>query len=455
MFDETPDFVAAREHVLGEVVTFVRRLRRHGVSVPSNAALSATEALCAVGLGDRDRVHAATHATLVADARDTETFETHFPEFWYRLRTGLEATATADGVGDRSESGAFYGAEGDVDGSPSDETAGGDDESAGGGDGDDESAGGGGGDAGDEETTRERRLVDHDADAPDSALDDGERSRASTYSAGGAGTEVEDESVDVPLDRQALGRFEAALSSLAGRRWTSGGGRRIDARRALRSSVGTGGAIVDLPTHERKPSAFRACLLVDVSQSVLDTIDRGFLLAFVDALVADGRGVRVFFFDTEIREVTEVFTNSRGDPAAALEAAEVAWGGGTRIGDAVATLRREWPDAVDRRTVTLVVSDGLDVGAVDTLERGMSWLSGRSRAVVWLNPLAASVRYEPTCRGMAAALPYVDGLFAFAGSDDLSEAARQLSRHGPHGPIGYEHDFRERPRDGSRAEGVV
>jgi hypothetical protein len=433
-FDETqtPDFVAAREHVLGEVVTFARRLRRHGLSVPANAALSATEALCAVGLSDRDGVRAATHATLVADARDTETFDAHFPEFWYRLRTGLEATATSDDVGDRSNSGAFYGAE--VDGDVADELT-----ADAGGDGD---VGGGGDAGGGDETVYERRLVDHDADA---AVDGtGERSRASTYSAGGAGTAVEDETAGRTLDRNALARFQQALSSLAGRRWTADDGRRIDARRALRSSVGTGGAVVSLPTRDRKPTAFRACLLVDVSQSVLDTVDRGFLLSVLDALVAEGRGVRVFFFDTAVREVTDVFTNSRGDPAAALERAEVAWGGGTRIGDAVSELRRRWPDAVDRRTVTLVVSDGLDVGEVDELERGMSWLSGRSRAVVWLNPLAASAKYEPTCRGMAASLPYVDGLFAFAGSEDLAEVARQLSRHGPRGPIGYEHDFRDR-----------
>jgi hypothetical protein len=202
--------------------------------------------------------------------------------------------------------------------------------------------------------------------------------------------------------------------------------------------------VVSLPTREREAAAARLCLLVDVSRSVLDTIDRAFLLAFVDALVAEGRTVRVFLFDTDIREVTGVFRDSRGDPAAALERAEVAWGGGTRIGESLGTLRRQWPDAVDRRTVTLVVSDGLDVGAIDDLERGMSWLARRSRAVVWLNPLAASARYEPTCRGMAAALPYVDGLFAFAGSADLSEVARQLARHGTGGPIGYEHDFRDR-----------
>ncbi|WP_152042152.1 VWA domain-containing protein [Salinigranum salinum] len=441
-FDETPDFVAARDHVLREVVLFARTLREEGVSVPANAAISATEALCAVGLTDREGVRAATHATLVSDPRDTDAFETQFPAFWHRLRTGLEATATADDVGDRAGSGALSTA--DADGTDD------------GGDAADGSAAAAGGDPGgegaDDETVRERRLVDHDAETGSTSDGDRERSRVSTYSAGGAGTPVADESTDAPLDRAALRRFEGALSTLAGRRWKPGGGRRIDARRALRSSVGTGGTVVSVPTRERTPDAFRACLLVDVSQSVLDTIDRGFLLAVLDALVDDGRGVRVFFFDTEIREVTAVFVDSRGDPAAALERAEVAWGGGTRIGDAIADLRRRWPGAVDRRTVTLVVSDGLDVGAVDDLERGMTWLARRSRAVVWLNPLAASARYEPTCRGMAAALPYVDGLFAFAGSDDLDEVARQLSRHGLGGPIGYEHDFRDRTTAARAAE---
>jgi hypothetical protein len=427
--DRTPDFVAARDHVLGEVVTFVRTLRRNGVSVPANAALSATEALCAVGLRDRDRAHAATHATLVTDARDSETFETHFPEFWYRLRTGLEATATSDDVGDRSNSGAFFGA----------------DDSAASGATNGETAGGGGDSDVDGDAVRERRLVDHDADVAEADDPETERSRASTYSAGGAGTEVDEGGVSRGIDSDAVRRFERALSTLTGRRWEPNGGRQVDARRALRSSVSTGGAVVSLPRRGRKPTAFRTCLLVDVSRSVLDTIDRRFLLNLLDTLVDDGRGVRVFFFDTGMREVTDVFTGSRGDPAAALERAQVAWGGGTRIGHALSELRTRWPDAVDRRTVTLVVSDGLDVGDVAELERGMTWLARRSRAVLWLNPLAASARYEPTCRGMAASLPYVDGLFALAGPEDLSEVARQLNRHGTGGPIGYEHDFRERP----------
>jgi uncharacterized protein with von Willebrand factor type A (vWA) domain len=264
--------------------------------------------------------------------------------------------------------------------------------------------------------------------------------------ASGRRSPVAVESADADrVDRAALDRFEDALATLSGRRWSrTPAGDAVDARRALRESLDTGGVAVSLPRREREPDDFRTALLVDVSRSVLDAIDRGYLLSFVDALVADGRAVRAFFFDTDVREVTETFGQTGADPAEALAAAEVDWGGGTRIGASLGTLRRRRPHAVDRRTAAVIVSDGLDVGDVDDLEREMAWLARRAGAVVWLNPLAASASYEPTCRGMAAALPYVDGLFAFAGNDDLREVARQLGRHGARGPVGYRQDFRDR-----------
>jgi len=64
--------------------------------------------------------------------------------------------------------------------------------------------------------------------------------------------------------------------------------------------------------------------------------------------------------------------------------------------------------------------------------------------VLWCNPLAASPEYEPTCRGMAASVPYVDGLFAFTGPDDVAEMARQLAKRGAGGAVGYEYDARSR-----------
>jgi uncharacterized protein with von Willebrand factor type A (vWA) domain len=45
--------------------------------------------------------------------------------------------------------------------------------------------------------------------------------------------------------------------------------------------------------------------------------------------------------------------------------------------------------------------------------------------VVWLNPLLGDPRYEPTARGMAAALPYVD---VFAPAHNLESLEKLLPR---------------------------
>jgi uncharacterized protein with von Willebrand factor type A (vWA) domain len=424
--DEIPDFEGARDHVLHEVVRFTRRLRAEGVEVPVNAALPAVEALVTVGFDDRDRVESALFSALVRDPRDRETFEEAFEAFWYRFRTGLDAAADAAEADSADESPAAPTP------APVGPDAAGDDAEA-------ETVDDLDGDG----VLQSRRVTDAAADA-DAA--EGGDDRAGTYMASGRRSPVAVESADADrVDRAALDRFEDALATLSGRRWSrTPAGDAVDARRALRESLDTGGVAVSLPRREREPDDFRTALLVDVSRSVLDAIDRGYLLSFVDALVADGRAVRAFFFDTDVREVTETFGETGADPAEALAAAEVDWGGGTRIGASLGTLRRRRPHAVDRRTAAVIVSDGLDVGDVDDLEREMAWLARRAGAVVWLNPLAASASYEPTCRGMAAALPYVDGLFAFAGNDDLREVARQLGRHGARGPVGYRQDFRDR-----------
>jgi uncharacterized protein len=53
----------------------------------------------------------------------------------------------------------------------------------------------------------------------------------------------------------------------------------------------------------------------------------------------------------------------------------------------------------------------------------MRALSSRARRVIWLNPLLGDPRYEPTQRGMEAALPYVDVL---APAHDLESLERLL-----------------------------
>jgi hypothetical protein len=158
--------------------------------------------------------------------------------------------------------------------------------------------------------------------------------------------------------------------------------------------------------------------------------------------------VRTFFFDTDLQEVTDAFAGVTDNPGEALERARVEWGGGTRIGQSLETLRHEYPYAIDRRTVVVVISDGVDTGDIDLLEERMVALYRGSRAVLWLNPLASSPEYEPACRGMEVALPFVDGLFAFSRAEDVVEIARQLEQRGLHGAVGYEYDPRRRQGTG-------
>ncbi|WP_254529830.1 VWA domain-containing protein [Natrinema gelatinilyticum] len=426
-----PDFEAARTSVLTEIVRFVGRLRREGVTVAADGTLEAARALAVVGLADRTPVADALRSTLLTEAGDREIFDAEFPTFWHRLRTGLDRIATHEGSrstdGDGPERGPAADLEAD-DGTavPSiDDEAPTPDSSDGSSDVDVLIA------TGRRHATGER------------AVDDGEEA-ARRYSAVGGRQPVEADDASLSAgDDTAIDRFAAALATIPGRRTRAcPDGDRVDARRALRASLGTGGTAMKLPACDPVPTELRCCLLIDVSGSVLDTVDRDALLAVAERLQERARAASVFLFDTDLVDATMEFERAGGDPAGALREAEIEWGGGTRIGDAFETLRRRHPHAVDRRTVVVVVSDGLDVGDPATLEDGITWLARRADAVVWLNPLAVSPAYEPRSRGMATCLPYVDGLFGFATPLDLTAAARQLERRGIDGPVGYEHDPR-------------
>jgi hypothetical protein len=415
---ERSNGAVVRDHLRTELVRFVRALRDAGAAVPANAATIGARALLEVGLEDRGRVRTALRASLLTDREDFETFDRLFGAFWGRLTTGFDThgwasdadappgeTGSLDVPGDASEPGEAPGIDGTAD------------------------------DAG-------NSSVESFA-ARGTGTDTGEEAATALYSPSGRAGAV---GSGFPVGSGGLGPafrdLTRSLAGLRGRRFGPGG-ETPDVRRALRSSVSTGGTLLSVPRRERRPTAVRALLLIDVSRSVLDTVDRGFLVDVLRMASREWRDVRVFFFDEDLREVTEaVDAPSASAALAALEATEAEWGGGTRIGRSLATLRRTAPEAVDRRTVVFVLSDGLEMGEIDVLERELSWLARTGERVFWLNPLAVDERYEPTARGMAAALPYLDALFAFGGPEDVAELAGQLRRQGPGGRIGYEFDSR-------------
>jgi uncharacterized protein with von Willebrand factor type A (vWA) domain len=427
---DPPSFAAARDDVLEELVRFVRALRRAGADVPANAAKDAAGALVELGFDDRDAVRAGLRATLVTRREDVAVFDRLFPAFHDRLRAALDdAAAGVDPPRTLGSDGpdAPDGRLADL-GSAGDATLAEDGQDA------------------EEDGADADRVTETTAWSGEGAVESGDAVKTAAYSRVGTSTPME---VDVVPDGDdvdvAVDALLAALGGQRGRRWARGGSGQVDVRRALRRSSASAGALVEVPERERRRDAVRTTFLVDVSRSVLDAVDRGFLVRFLRAAVAGSRSARVFLFDTDCREATDAFDEPTVDAAlAALSDAEATWGGGTRIGSALSSVRERHPDAVDRDATVFVVSDGLERGEVDRLEAGMAWLAARAAAVLWLNPLAAAPSYEPATRGMAAALPYVDGLFAFTGPGDVAELARQLRTHGSGRSVGYRHDPRRR-----------
>jgi len=216
---------------------------------------------------------------------------------------------------------------------------------------------------------------------------------------------------DLAAMEHVLARVAARLATRRSRRLVpSRSGRTPDLRRSLRRAVSTGGELVALARRARPIEEPKLVFLVDTSGS-MDAHAR-FLLAFVLSLRRVARAVEVFVFNTELVRLTRRLAVGAGPPALDRIAASVAdWSGGTRIGACFARFVEEHlSERVDARTVVVVLSDGLDRGEPAALGEAMRAIAGRARKVLWLNPLLGDPRYEPTARGMAAALPHVDAL---------------------------------------------
>jgi uncharacterized protein with von Willebrand factor type A (vWA) domain len=235
-------------------------------------------------------------------------------------------------------------------------------------------------------------------------------------------------------DERDLARMEPLIHALAQRLATrrsrrlvpTWGRGRPDPRRSLRRALATGGELVRLARRVRPVETPRLVFLCDTSGSMGGCAR--FLLAFARAL-ARVAATEVFVFNTALARVTpQLSSGNLALALARLEAAVPDWAGGTRIGECLGAFAdRHLAELVDSRTVVIVLSDGLDRGDPQLVAAAMRRIAVRARRVLWLNPLLADARYEPTARGMAAALPYVDRLAPVHDLETLERLVPQLS----------------------------
>ena len=202
-------------------------------------------------------------------------------------------------------------------------------------------------------------------------------------------------------------------------------GRRPDLRRTLRASLRHAGEPLERrwmrPARRPRPLV----LVADVSGS-MESYAR-MLLQYLHAAVAARTRVEAFVFGTRLTRVTRELAGRDHDRALRRAAAAVTdWSGGTRIGDALATLNREHGRRLGRGAVVVILSDGWDRGDPEVLAEEIARLRRCAHSLIWLNPLKASAGYEPLTRGMLAAMPSIDHFLAGNSLASLEELAEVL-----------------------------
>jgi uncharacterized protein with von Willebrand factor type A (vWA) domain len=106
----------------------------------------------------------------------------------------------------------------------------------------------------------------------------------------------------------------------------------------------------------------------------------------------------------------------------------VDWSGGTRIATSLHDFNKPWARRVlGQGAIVLLITDGLERDADDTLSFEMDRLHRSCRRLVWLNPLLRFEGFEPRAKGVRTMLPHVDELRPIHNLASMTELVRALS----------------------------
>ncbi|MDH3603818.1 MAG: VWA domain-containing protein [Candidatus Tectomicrobia bacterium] len=195
----------------------------------------------------------------------------------------------------------------------------------------------------------------------------------------------------------------------------------IDAGRTLRHSLRYGGEVVRLMRRGPKIGKTKMVLLCDVSGS-MDVYTK-FLLQFLYGVQNGLRGVETIVFSTRMSRITSLLRRRHIDAALELISEAVHdWSGGTKIGQCLKEFNDTMaPNMVTSKTLVVMISDGWDTGDTAVLDAEMARLRSRAHRIIWLNPLLGNPTYQPLCKGMHTALPYVHDFMPVHSAESLRQ----------------------------------
>jgi uncharacterized protein len=376
--------------LLNDTVLFCRALRERGLLATPSEAIDAATALGLIDLDDREETFLSLRSVLTSRPEDFPVFEELFESFWARLGRSPQPRKIVEregpSTGDRRSS---------------------------------RNPGHKGGHKGlaffleNWGAARERDPEPINLPGASNTESDAEKD----FSLFGA-DELEE------ISRVAR-RIARRLARIPSRRWEAARrGLRVDLRRTLRQSLKSGGEFIRLSFKRRKQKKTRLVVMCDVSGS-MDLYSQ-VLLQFVYGLQNSFARVETFVFSTKLERITGHLRNNTYRHALKRLGTDVrGWSGGTLIGVSVTAFNFGWPKLVDKRAVVIILSDGWDTGEPEELGAALADLKRRAGKLIWLNPLLGSSAYQPTVRGMQAALPHID---VFAPLHNLA-SLRALEKH--------------------------
>jgi hypothetical protein len=233
---------------------------------------------------------------------------------------------------------------------------------------------------------------------------------------------------EIAAAKDAIARLRLPLDEVRTRRLKQDRhGHLIDIRRTLRASMKAGGAVIDLKYLGPRVKEPPIVALLDISGSMSEYTR--LFLHFLHAVTDARKRVTTFLFGTRLTNVTRAIRQRDPDEALAACSANVAdWSGGTRIASSLHIFNKQWARRVlGQGAVVLLITDGLERDADDTLAFEIDRLHRSCRRLIWLNPLLRFHAFEARAKGVQTILPHVDELRPIHNLESMKELVRALS----------------------------
>jgi uncharacterized protein with von Willebrand factor type A (vWA) domain len=236
------------------------------------------------------------------------------------------------------------------------------------------------------------------------------------------------EQSEIDRMRKAVRGFASRLAAVARLRLRRAGRHRLDPHATLRRALRTSGVPIRPAYRHRHPLRPKLLLLCDVSDSVRPAA--AFLLDFVYTAHELFSGTRSFLFVSDVVEATRLFEGAPLEPASTrISSSSVVTGHNSNYGRALRTFETHHLGFLDRRTTVVILGDGRN-NYFDPAAYVLDRIRRRARTLVWL-ATEPSGQWGQGDSAMAVYAPKCSAVLEVTCVADLEKAARVLSTQMP------------------------